>query len=263
MTSEALPGLCRRLECALTDLDEWNRLDAAGYRVSMRRSVRRYGWFLAIGGAVSAIAGFAAPSLALAAIGLVLAGAGAWNVWRPSVEGLVVDGAAVILTGLLQCVAWQWMENTPAANPAKWIITGIIQIVWGVRRIALYPTARFAVNDSAAIARLEAIVRDLAKRKAKSEPSVVEFTTGRIRRHRNRLGLYADGVVGLLEHQVVRLEKRSDIWIEARGTTLLGRSVKVRVQMGDLQLIGSMPAEHLERFERWKQGAAPPLQMAA
>jgi hypothetical protein len=59
------------------------------------------------------------------------------------------------------------------------------------------------------------------------------------------------------------LERRADIWIEARGTTSLGRSVKVWVQMSDLRLAGEMPVEHFERFERWKSGLAQPRPIAA
>jgi hypothetical protein len=139
----------------------------------------------------------------------------------------------------------------------------VAQVVWGVRRVALYPTARLAANDSQAIARLESIVGELSKRKAKDDSTVVEFWTGRIRSQRNRLGLYAEGAIGLLAHQAVRLERRADIWVEAHGTSWLGRSIKVGVQMGDLRLTGEMPAAHFERFEQWKSGLSRPSPIAA
>ena len=135
--------------------------------------------------------------------------------------------------------------------------------MWGIRRLAIYPTACFAAIDFQAIARLESIVRELSKRKAKADPTVAEFWTGRIRSQRNRLGPYTDGAIALLEHQAVRLERRADIWIEVRGTTWLGRSIKVGIQMGDLRLTGEMPAAHFERFERWKCGLSRPGSIAA
>jgi len=229
----------------------------------MKRSVRGLGWFLAVVGAFVVVFGFAGPLVPLVVIGLVLVCAGVWNIYRPSINGLIVDGVALILAGTFQCLAWLWVEDARASSVGKWTIAGLVQIVWGIRRLAIYPTARFAANDPQAIAHLESIVRELSKRKAKADPTVAEFWTGRIRRQRNRLGLYADGAIALLEQQVVRLERRGDIWIEARGTTWRGRSIKVEIQMGDLRLTGDMPAAHFERFERWKLGLSQPRPIAA
>lgn len=242
---------------------EWNRLDAAAFRVSMKRSVRRFAWYAAIAGAVVVACGIGGRSVPLTAIGLVLAGAGAWNLRRPSITGLLVDGVAMILAGAFQCLTWAWLDDARPSSVGKWVIAGLFQIAWGIRRIALYPTARLAVDDPEAIARLESLVREVSRRDARSDPAVAEFRTGGFRRRRNRLGLHAEGVIGLLEHQAVRLEKRADVWIEAIGTTALGRVVRVRIQMSDLQLTGEMPAEHLERFERWKAGATGPSALAA
>ena len=218
---------------------------------------------MAIIGAVVAVCGFAGGLLPLAAIGLVLVGAGVWNICRPAISGLIVDGVVMILTGLFNGLLWLWIENTRSSSVGSWVIAGLVQIVWGIRRLAIYPTARSAVNDPQAIARLESIVRNLSKADGKTDPSTAEFRTGRFHHHRNRLGLYADGAVALLEGEVVRLEKRSDIWIEAAGTTSLGRSIKVRIQMGDFELTGQMPSAHFERFERWKLGLSQPRSLAA
>ena len=246
-------------ETPLNDSSDWSHLDTAAYRVSMKRSVRRQGAFLAVIGVVVTACGIAAPLVPLLTIGLVLLAAGLWNVSRPSVDGLLVDGAAVLLTGVFQCLLGFWLEDVRASAQGKWFFTGLLQIVWGIRRIAGWNTARQAVNDPGAIARLEAIIQDLSKRSA-SDPHVVEFETGRLRRRRNRLGLYAEGAVGLLMGEAVRLERRGDIWIEASGTTALGRTMKVKVRMSDLELDARMAVEHFERFERWKLGQiqAPP-----
>jgi hypothetical protein len=228
----------------------------------MKRSVRRFGWFGAVLGAIVLACGLAAPFLPLAAIGLALACAGVWNLCRPSIHGLIVDGGVVILTGIFNCLAWLWVKDARASSVGHWIVAGLVQIVWGIRRLAIYPSARFAANDPQAIARLEAIVRELSRRNVKDDPTTAEFRTGRYH-HRNRLGLYADGSIALLEHQAVRLEKRADIWIEARGTTWHGRSIKVGIQMSDLHLTGEMAAAHFERFERWKLGMSPARPLAA
>jgi hypothetical protein len=225
----------------------------------MKRSVRRLAWILAVVGTIAAACGFAAASVPLVALGLVLACAGVWNICRPSITGLIVDGVALILAGAFMCLAWRWTGDAPATSIGKWAIVGLAQIVWGIRRLAIYPTARFTPNDPQAIARLDAMVHELAKRKAKTDPTVAEFWTGRFHHQRNRIGLYADGAVALLEQQVVRLEKRAEIWIEASGTTWRGKSIKVRIQMSDLQLMGQMPTAHFERFERWKLGLSQPI----
>jgi len=229
----------------------------------MKRSVRRLGWFGAVVGALVLASGLAATFVPLVAIGLVLACAGVWNICRPSITGLIVDGVVMTLTGAFNCLAWLWIEDARASSVGQWIFGGLIQIVWGIRRLRTYPTARYATNDPQAIARLESIIRELSRRNAKADPTVAEFRSGRIRRHSNRLGLYADGAVALLEHQAVRLERRADIWIEARGTTWLGRSIKVGIQMGDLHLTGEMSPTHFERFEHWKLGLSQPRPIAA
>ena len=247
----------------MQDLSEWSRLDAAAFRVSIHRSVRWFAWWGAIIGTVVTVLGIAAPFVPLVAIGLVLAGAGIWNLCRPSVTGLLVDGVVMILTGIFNGLAWLWVEEARSSSAARWIFAGLFQVFWGYKRLALYAIARRTRNDPQAIARLEALVRELTKRKAKDDPLVVEFRTGRFRHQRNRIGLYAEGSVALLEHQAVRLEKRSDIWIEARGTTLGDRSVKVRIQMSDLELTGQMATVHFERFERWKLGLTQSRPLAA
>lgn len=240
---------------------EWSRLDVAAYRISMKRSVRWLAWFeTGIGLFVIAL-GLKGGFLPLVVVGLVLAGAGTWNLLRTSVTGLVVDGIAMILTGVFQLTLGLWSETNRPTSVGKGIVTGLIQIGWGIGRLATYRIARSSVNDPPAIARLEAIVRDLEKRRAKGDPAVVEFRTGALHRKRTRVGLYAEGAVALFGRQAVRLEKRTDIWIESRGTTLRDRTTKVRIQMSDLELNGAMSTEHFERFERWKLGMsqAPPI----
>lgn len=250
-------------EVPLANHSDWKQLDTAGFGVTMLRSVRRTAWIGTLVGTVAAVCGFAAGLLPLAIVGVVLLGAGVWNLRRPSVTGMVVDSAAMILTGVFNCLGWAWIEGESSTSAGKWILAGVIQIVWGVRRLTLYPLARFAAADRQAIADLESMVRELSKRNARTDPSVVEFSTSPIHGRRNRLGLYPEGVIGLLEHQAVRLERRGDIWIETRGTTLRGRSVKVRIQMSDLELKGRMSVEHFERFERWKLGQSQPRPAAA
>jgi hypothetical protein len=247
----------------MDDAHDWNRLDAAGYRVSIMRSVRRMAWIISVVGVVVAACGVAAGLGTMVAVGVVLACAGAWNLFRTSVRGLVVDGVAMVLTGVFLALAWRWMDAARASQAANSILAGVIQIVWGVRRLALYRTARFAPNDPQAIARLASVVRDVSRRDLEADPTVAEFRTGRVRHHRNRLGLYVEGAVALLEHQAVRLEKRTDIWIEPSGSTTLGRSIKVRIQMSDLELPGEMSVEHYARFERWKLGLSEARSIAA
>ncbi len=242
---------------------EWSRLDAAAYRVSIMRSVRRFAGYGAVIGAIVLACGLAASLVPLVAIGGLLVCAGVLNLYRPAISGLAVHGVVMILLGIFQCLAWLWLDEPTSASVGKWVLAGAFQIVWGIRQLALYRSARFASNDPAAIARLASMVRRLSKRSAKSDPSIAEFRTGRFNTQRNRLGLYADGAVALLEHEAVRLETRADIWIEARGTTALGRAIKVEVRMSDLKLTGEMPVVDFERFERWQVGMPQERSLAA
>jgi hypothetical protein len=243
------------------DLSDWNQLDAVAFHVSMKRSVHRFAVVAALLGCVILACGFAAHFAPLIVIGVVLVGAGIWNGSRPTVTGLIVDGVAMVVTGACMCLAALWAEHTRATSLGKSIVVGIVQIVWGVRRLALVPLARSAPADPQAIARLETVVRELSKRNAKEDPNVAEFWTGRVPLQRNRLGFYSEGAIALLQHQAVRLERRNDIGIDVHGR-VLGR-VSVRIQMSDFELAGLMSPEHYERFERWKQGVSRPSPIAA
>jgi hypothetical protein len=227
----------------------------------MKRPARNVAWFLTIVGAFVVVCGAMAPALPLVAIGVLYVGAGLWNLKRTSVDGLVVDALVMIVAGIFTGLAWRWVDSGDT-HMAKALFGGLMQITWGIKRLKLWWTARDAFDDPPAIARLESIVHALSKRNRRDE-AVAEFTTGRIRQHRNRLGLYSEGVVGLLEGGAVRLEKRSDIWIEARGTGVRERTVRISVRMSDHEMKGSMDARHLERFERWKLGMAAARSIAA
>ena len=242
------------------DLSDWDRMDAAGFRVSVTRSVRWLARFtLGIGAGVVAL-GALAPYPPLVLVGAVLAAAGLWNVCRPAVSGLLVDGVAMIASGAFLALQGLGSGET---NAAKGLVGGVLQVVWGLRRLALFPLASRQPNDPEAIAHLEQIVRDVSRRDAKRDPTVVEFRTGRFHLHRNRIGLFDAGAVNLLEQQVVRLERRADIWIEPLGTSVTGGTLKVEIRLGDYRLRGTIRSEHLERFERWKLGLTPAKNVAA
>jgi len=229
----------------------------------MKRSVRRLAWIEASVGVIATACGVAAHFLPLLVVGPALLVIGFWNLVRPSVQGLLVDGVGLILAGLFNVAAWVWMDHARPTAVGKWIYTGVLQIVWGVRRLALYPMARHSARDASAVTRLEALVHELSRRDAKHDPNIVEFRMGRLHLHRGRLGLFAEGAIGLLEGGAVRLEKRGDVWIEASGSDLLGRTLKVTIQMSDYQLTARMQAEHFERFERWKLGQSQVRSIAA
>jgi hypothetical protein len=230
---------------------DWDRLDIAAYRVSIVRSVRVRARSVAIIGAVVFGCGLFASFPPFVAIGLVLVASGLGNLVRPSVTGVLVEGATTILTGLFTLSLPLWSAAVHA-SPERALVGAVPQIVWGARRLAVWWTARTVVNDPPAIARLEQVVRDLARRDLRTDPSVVELRTGRIRRVRNRLGMESEGVVALFDGSIVRLDRRADVWIESIGTTALGRASRVKVRMGALELEGEMSPSHVERFERWK-----------
>ena len=247
----------------MDDLSDWDRMDAAGFRVSMIRSVRWLAWFtLGIGAGVLAL-GFGARDAPLVMIGAVLAAAGLWNVWRPSVAGMLVDGVAMIASGAFLIFQGLADAGSGPLSAGKGIAAGMPQIIWAFRRLALLPLAWRQPNDRQAIAHLEQLVRVVSRRDVKHDPTVVEFRSGRFNLHRNRIGFFDVGAVNLLEQQVVRLERRGDIWIERVGTSVSGRTLKVEVRLSDYSVRGTMRAEHLERFEQWKLGMAPGTKSAA
>jgi hypothetical protein len=238
----------------------WKRLDAASFRFTIQRTLRRNGWASAAVGVVCLAAGLAPPfTPALVAVGSILAAAGIWNAWRPSPPGLIVDGLSIIATGLFGATSLLWSGPHHVRDAARWTIVGLFQIAWGVRRLAVYPAARYAMADAETLAQLEEIARELSKRKAKTDPAVIEFTSGWYRRIRHRVGLFPEGAVALLENrQALRFERRQDVEIDLHRRSWIGRSVGVTVRMSDLALKGEMPEEHYQRFENWKMGIVKP-----
>jgi hypothetical protein len=240
-------------------------MDAAAYRLSTLRSIRRLAWIEAGVGLVALTAGLLAPALPLAAIGSVILAAGLWNLLRPSVTGMLVDGVAVVLAGVFTALVWTWLDEPRTSSAiGRWVIGGIGQIVWGVRRILGYRAVLVAADDPPAMARLAALVRELSRRDPQHDPSVVRLATrSGLRPERHRIGLFGEGAITLFASGPIRLERPRDIDVEPTGSGALGRSVKVRVRMSDLELTGEMPAEHFERFERWKQAGTRDYPIAA
>lgn len=235
-------------------LVDWDRMDAAAYRVSILRSIRRLARIELAVGAIALTAGILAPAAPLAAIGATVLTAGLWNLLRPSVTGLLVDGVAVVLAGIFTALVWTWIDG-PRTSTAilQWVIGGIGQVVWGVRRILGYRNVLAAVDDPPAMARLAQLAREVAGRDSKSDASVVELRTQGFPAERHRIGLFPEGAMALFAAGAIRLERPRDVEVEATGSTGFSRAVKVRVRMSDLELTGEMPAAHFERFERWKQ----------
>ena len=244
---------------------DWDRLDAGSFRFTILRSLRRNGWASAAVGAICLAMGLAPPfTPALIAVGAVLLPAGIWNAWRPSPPGLIADGLSVLATGLVGATSLLWFGPEHTRDATRWTIVGLFQIAWGVKRLALYSTARYAMADPRTLRELELIARDLSKRKAKSDPGVIDFTTGWYRRIRQRIGLFPEGAIGLLENrEALRFERRHDVEITLHRKSWIGRSVGVTVRMSDLTLKGSMPEEHYQRFENWKMGIVRPPAFAA
>src|SRR5262245_49371763 len=90
---------------------EWNRLDAAGYRVTVKRSVRRVAWFLLVIGIVILACGVMAPLYPLLVIGALYVCVGSWNLWRPSVHGLLLDAIALFAAGIFTALSWKLVEH--------------------------------------------------------------------------------------------------------------------------------------------------------
>ncbi len=242
---------------------DWDRLDCAAYHASMIRSVRTVGWRAAVVGALLVAFALVSSTPLLAVPGAVLVAAGGWNFMRPSVSGLIVDGTTMVLIGVGLC-AWRlWLADDASLRVGKEVLAGLIMTWRGIVRLRTCWEGRQIVHDAPMIARVLWLALVVGKRDAKHDETVVEFATNTRYKHRNRVGLFAEGAVVLLEQDVVRIEKRADISIEPHGSTWLDRKVKVIAQMSGLERKGTMTREHLERFERWKLGMAPATSIAA
>jgi len=194
----------------------------------------------------------------LALIGLLLFAEGLWIVIAPSPKGMIIDGIALIILGV-------WNILVTIANASSggsggfhfFAVLGVFQIIWGFKSFGRY--SRFSQNPvQKPSPEMQKQIDDLAnairKAKFKNAPDIIEFQAksfsitkpwkGKLEHDR---AIFAD----IAGEEIIFAEKNRVRFFE-EGSQLLGKSLKVDIQLRDRKMKGTISPESLERFTEWK-----------
>lgn len=237
----------------------------ADYR-TVRKTLRASAIISLVMGAITLLIAIAPPLDPVAALlGLVLLGAGAWNLARPRPTGILVDGASVIVVGVCN-IAWSILD-LKSGGSGFWIKIGVFQLVLGGQAFWRYSRFRDAFRSPATeaeLAELDGLVGTIWKSKVKESVDLIEFkvsgyheTPWKARLTDTLAILATDG------GREVKVAARDEIDVAENGKVLIGRSLKATITVRGKAMKGTIPPESYERFQQWKTGVVLPRAIAA
>ena len=237
----------------------------ADYR-TVRRTLRSSAIISLVMGAITLLLALAPPpSLLAATLGLVLLGAGAWNLARPRPTGILVDGASVIVVGLFN-IGWS-IVDIQSGGSGFWIKVGVFQLVLGGQAFWRYAHFRDAFRSPASeaeLGELDGLVGAMWKSKVKESMDLIEFKVNGF--HETPWKARLTDTLAILATdggREVKVAARGEIDIAETGKVLIGRSLKATVTVRGKAMKGTIPPESYERFQQWKTGVVLPRAIAA
>lgn len=192
-------------------------------------------------------------NLILGLIGLFLVFEGIYLLISLNPKGLIADGLAFMGVGLWNIfITIQNMENQGGGVPF-WAILGVMQIGWGIQSFKRYN--RFSHIGQMGIApELEGEIKELInavkKGNPKKLPDMIQFAAKK-RVWKGRLSPSCAIMLTTVGDDI-QILNRKQFTMERTGKALVGSTVKMKVTMKNLTLVGTISAEHMERFENWK-----------
>jgi hypothetical protein len=239
----------------------------ADYR-NVRKSLRTSGIWSIVFGAIALVAGFLTPpDYILATLGLVLVATGVWNITAPRPTGLVIDGVTLLLIGAYNVFDTAVsLANGGNAAP-RWLILGVMQLVWGVMRIRSF--GRFAEAflekpSDVELQQLEELVSAIRRSKPKESQDIIHLTVETTRRDVWKAKLSGDDAifVQIAGHDVL-CGTRQTAEIENRGKVMIGKALKITARVRGMELKGTMSPDDYAAFDQWKTGIVIPKAIAA
>lgn len=239
----------------------------ADYR-TVRKTLRSSATISVVMGAITLLLALLPPFSAIAAVlGLVLLGAGAWNLARPRPTGILVDGASIIVVGLFNIVGAVLEMQSGSGSSGFWIKVGVFQLVFGAQAFWRYAQFRDAFASPASDAelnQLDDMVGAMWKSKVKESPDLVEFITTGFHAKAWKVRL-ADSLAVLATDggREVKVAAREEFDIAENGKVLIGNARKATITVRGKVMKGTIPPESYERFQQWKTGVVIPRAIAA
>jgi hypothetical protein len=96
-------------------------------------------------------------NLLLVVIGILLLAVGVINLFRPTPEGIIIDGISLMIVALwnIVFVALPGLIFGGGPEHIKWGFIGLLQIGWSIRRFMDYPRYRQALREKPSAEELE------------------------------------------------------------------------------------------------------------
>lgn len=239
----------------------------ADYR-TVKKTLRTSATVSVVMGAITLLLALVPPFSAVAAVlGLVLLGAGVWNLARPRPTGILVDGASIIVVGLFNIVGEVLTLQSGSGGSGFWIKVGVFQLVFGGQAFWRYARFRDAFASPASDAelnQLDGMVTAMWKSKVKESSDLVEFTTSGFHAAQWKARL-TDSLAVLATDggREVKVATRDEIDIAEKGKVLIGKSLKATFTIRGKAVQGVIAPESYERFQQWKTGIVMPRAIAA
>lgn len=239
----------------------------ADYR-TVKKTLRTSATISVVMGAITLLFALVPPASGVAAaLGLVLLGAGSWNLARPRPTGILVDGASIIVVGLFNIVGEVLALQGGGGGSGFWIKVGVFQLVFGGQAFWRYARFRDAFASPASdseLRQLDGMVTTMWKTKVKDATDVIEFTTTGFHAAMWKGRLTETGAVLATDGgREVRVAARDEFDIAEQGKVLIGKSLKATITIRGKAAKGTIPPESYERFQQWRTGVIVPRAIAA
>jgi hypothetical protein len=239
----------------------------ADYR-TVHKTLRTSATISVVLGAITVLLALVPPfSVVALVLGLVLLGAGVWNLARPRPTGILVDGASIILVGLSNIVGAVLDLQAGSGGSGFWVKVGVFQLIFGGQAFWRYAQFRDAFRSPASdteLRQLDGMVTAMWKSKVKESTDLIEFMVDGFHATPWKARL-TDSVAILATDggREVKVAARGEIDIAERGKVLIGKSLKATITLRGKTLKGNIPPESYERFQQWKTGVVIPRAIAA
>jgi hypothetical protein len=239
----------------------------ADYR-TIRKSLKSAGIWSIVFGAVALVMGLMPPTeWILATLGLVLLGTGVWNIAAPRPVGVIADGVTLLMVGVYNLVFTVLALTQGGSSGSHWVMLGVLQLVWGGRRIASYRRFASAFDQQpsdAELNQLDALVDSVRKAKTKESQDVIEIAVEGVHRQNWKAKLSGSEAlfVEVAGHDVF-FGTRESVNAENRGKVMIGNAVKVTIDVSGHVLKGTMSSDAWRTWEQWKTGIVVPKAFAA
>ena len=232
---------------------------AANYRL-LRKTLRAGGIWRIVFGAFALFSGLPGVgtnpmSTVITVLGAVLLAEGLWTVFFTTPKGVIFDGSTMILIG-----AWNIIASIPKTSPSGlrgFVILGVLQIFWGLRRFKRYKmlTNLQVVKPAPQLLKwMDNVAILIFSAKPFEYGDVIAMQTQDGTRAIWKALISGDTAV-FIENFGDRMlfAGKDDIEMHRLDSSTSSELAKIAVQVQGVSFTAVTPIQHLDRFEIWRK----------